>query len=280
VATRTASAPRQEWHGSTDRARTQLLAYGFHQDLDLFSNFTYALDQVHGDQIEQRDTRWVSGLRASETWDTPLSGIGIQTTLGLELRNGGSRLGVRSGPHRPARDREPDRSPCSLRARLSDTHRAMKPDVRLCAHLSTVKPSSLRIDPADIVDWEDGPVTAIASCAECSQLAVLEMLDWSRSHRVRIFAVSGLEARSLATYRRNTDRGSCDPRRLEQETAALFASAGPVERIAAIDSEGDAVLGTATPRPEFCLPPSPWRERLPRAEDDSWFAELGLEKWD
>ncbi|HTO53174.1 MAG TPA: TonB-dependent receptor [Myxococcota bacterium] len=83
-----------EWHGTSDRARTQLLAYGFYQDLDLFSNFTYALDPVHGDQIEQRDIRWVSGLRASETWDTPLDGVGIQTTLGLELRNDAIRNGL------------------------------------------------------------------------------------------------------------------------------------------------------------------------------------------
>ncbi|HTO53170.1 MAG TPA: hypothetical protein VMR50_07265 [Myxococcota bacterium] len=154
----------------------------------------------------------------------------------------------------------------------------MNPEVQLCEHLRARDPASLRIEPDDIFDWSDGPVTAIARCARCPQLGVLELLDWSRSRRVRIFALSGLEPEPLALYRRDVTRGSCDPARLAQETAALFAAAGPVERIVAIELERNAVLGSVVPAPDFRFPPAPWPQRQPGRDDDSWFAELGLDK--
>ena len=51
-----------DWQHGTSRTLTKITAYGFGYDLDLFSNFTYALnDPVRGDQIEQADHRFVTG---------------------------------------------------------------------------------------------------------------------------------------------------------------------------------------------------------------------------
>lgn len=63
---------------------TKLALYAVRYELDLFSDFTYFLDDpVRGDQIEQQDSRYVFGGSASHRWQ---SGHGT-TTLGLDLRN-------------------------------------------------------------------------------------------------------------------------------------------------------------------------------------------------
>ncbi len=49
---------RHRHGGSEDR----LQAYLFRYELDLFSNFTYALDAVNGDQFEQQDARTAAGF--------------------------------------------------------------------------------------------------------------------------------------------------------------------------------------------------------------------------
>ena len=51
-----------EWQRTNGNASTRLTAYGLEYDLDLFSNFTYFLDDpVNGDQFQQADHRFVSG---------------------------------------------------------------------------------------------------------------------------------------------------------------------------------------------------------------------------
>jgi hypothetical protein len=57
-----------DWqHGSEGGdASTRVTAYGIGYDLDLFSNFTYDLnDPIHGDQIEQADRRFIAGGKVS-----------------------------------------------------------------------------------------------------------------------------------------------------------------------------------------------------------------------
>ena len=52
-----------EWHHQGANSETKLMAYGFYYDLDLFSDFTYYLnDPYKGDQFEQQDRRWVAGF--------------------------------------------------------------------------------------------------------------------------------------------------------------------------------------------------------------------------
>jgi hypothetical protein len=59
-------AASAEWQRTSSASRNRLTGYAVAYDLDLFSNFTYFLDDpVEGDQFHQADRRLVSGLRAS-----------------------------------------------------------------------------------------------------------------------------------------------------------------------------------------------------------------------
>jgi hypothetical protein len=77
-----------EWHRQGTNSATQLTAYGFYYDLDLFSDFTYFLtDPVRGDQFEQKDRRWVAGLDAHHTIFSQWFGRKVANTFGLQVRN-------------------------------------------------------------------------------------------------------------------------------------------------------------------------------------------------
>jgi outer membrane receptor protein involved in Fe transport len=68
-------------------ARTSLSAYAYRYDLDLFSNFTYFLaDPVNGDQILQRDQRFVVGLAGEHDFDGETFGRTSNTRLGAQLQ--------------------------------------------------------------------------------------------------------------------------------------------------------------------------------------------------
>ncbi|HEX3917196.1 MAG TPA: TonB-dependent receptor [Caulobacteraceae bacterium] len=75
-----------DWRRTDGASSQHVSAYAFAYDLDLFSNFTYFLnDPVHGDQIEQQDRRSVVGGEASQTW-SGLFGGGTEATFGLQTR--------------------------------------------------------------------------------------------------------------------------------------------------------------------------------------------------
>ena len=77
-----------EWHRQGATSVTKVMAYGFYYDLDLFSDFTYFLtDPIRGDQFEQKDRRWVTGLDARHTIFSQWFGRKVANTLGLQLRN-------------------------------------------------------------------------------------------------------------------------------------------------------------------------------------------------
>ncbi len=64
------------------------MAYGFYYDLDLFSDFTYYLDDpIKGDQFEQQDRRWVAGFDAAHTIFSQWFGRKVENTFGLQVRN-------------------------------------------------------------------------------------------------------------------------------------------------------------------------------------------------
>jgi outer membrane receptor protein involved in Fe transport len=73
-----------------------VVAYGIGYDLNLFSNFTYFLDDpVNGDQFHQADHRFISGARASYRRIGHLAGRDTENTLGVQLRNDDiSRVGL------------------------------------------------------------------------------------------------------------------------------------------------------------------------------------------
>lgn len=76
-----------EWQRSSANSVTQASAYAIRYRLQLFSNFTYFLDDpVNGDQFEQFDDRIVSGARASHRWLNTWNGRAIESVAGLQTR--------------------------------------------------------------------------------------------------------------------------------------------------------------------------------------------------
>ena len=72
-----------QWWRVSDASRTRANAYFTYYDLDLFSNFTYFLDDpVNGDQFQQADRRRVSGVNVSHTFVRPYT----ETTFGSQVR--------------------------------------------------------------------------------------------------------------------------------------------------------------------------------------------------
>jgi outer membrane receptor protein involved in Fe transport len=70
-----------------DDGEWKLNAYVIRSRLDLYSNFTYFLDNpVDGDQFHQAEQRTVLGLAASRAWAMKLGGHDATTTLGLQVR--------------------------------------------------------------------------------------------------------------------------------------------------------------------------------------------------
>jgi hypothetical protein len=77
-----------EWHRSAADSETKITIYGFYYDLNLFSDFTYYLDDpMKGDQFEQQDRRWVAGFDAHHTIFSTWFGRKVANTFGLQLRN-------------------------------------------------------------------------------------------------------------------------------------------------------------------------------------------------
>lgn len=76
------------WHRTTAEGSTNINAYVIRNQLDLYSNFTYYLDDpIAGDQFNQRDQRTTLGLNVSHSLPTPLFGKNSDTTVGLQMQN-------------------------------------------------------------------------------------------------------------------------------------------------------------------------------------------------
>lgn len=77
-------------HQATDADTvTRVSAYGVYYDLDLFSNFTYFLDDpINGDQFEQIESRYILGGEITRTWlDRQAFGKPAEFTAGFQTRN-------------------------------------------------------------------------------------------------------------------------------------------------------------------------------------------------
>ncbi len=84
-----------QWQRQGTASSSKLSAYLIDYGLDLFSNFTYALERpAAGDQFAQRDSRRVYGLAASQTIDHSLGGLNARSEVGLQLRHDRVRLGL------------------------------------------------------------------------------------------------------------------------------------------------------------------------------------------
>ncbi len=66
---------------------TRINLYALYYRLNLYSDFTYFLDDpVNGDQFNQRDRRWVIGGSLAHTWSDGWGGAKTDTTVGLQGR--------------------------------------------------------------------------------------------------------------------------------------------------------------------------------------------------
>ncbi|HTP74869.1 MAG TPA: TonB-dependent receptor, partial [Burkholderiaceae bacterium] len=84
-----------EWHRNDGDRLTRVSAYAMHYKLQLFSNFTYALDRpAEGDQFSQRDDRNVFGLRASHAFDHALGSFSARSEFGAQLRHDRIHVGL------------------------------------------------------------------------------------------------------------------------------------------------------------------------------------------
>ena len=76
------------WQTTNDTSSTKINAYVIAWKLNLFSNFTYFLDDpTNGDQFSQPDRRTTSALNASRTWQALWGGKESENTLGVQLQN-------------------------------------------------------------------------------------------------------------------------------------------------------------------------------------------------
>ena len=76
------------WRQTSGTSSTQVNAYVVRSRLDLFSNFTYNMDDpVNGDQFAQPDRRTTVGLNASHTWASTLLGRSSENTVGAQFQN-------------------------------------------------------------------------------------------------------------------------------------------------------------------------------------------------
>ena len=79
---------QSEWHRNGASSETKISAYGFYYDLNLFSDFTYYLtDPIRGDQFEQQDKRYVTGLDAHHTIYSRWFDRKVENTFGVQVRN-------------------------------------------------------------------------------------------------------------------------------------------------------------------------------------------------
>ncbi|CAN5858517.1 TonB-dependent receptor [soil metagenome] len=76
------------WRNTTATTSSNFNAYVIHNQLNLFSNFTYFNDDpVNGDQFSQPDRRVTTGANMSHTWQIPWLAKESENTIGLQLQN-------------------------------------------------------------------------------------------------------------------------------------------------------------------------------------------------
>ena len=84
-----------EWHRVDGEGETRVSVYAMRYRLQLFSNFTYAMDRpATGDQFSQQDQRSVLGIKASRAWVHQLGGLDEHSEVGVQMRRDAIRVGL------------------------------------------------------------------------------------------------------------------------------------------------------------------------------------------
>ena len=77
-----------DWAHDAGNAVTALNLYAIYYRMDLYSNFTYFMDDpANGDQFHQHDERGVFGGSLTRKWDSELGGMKTETAIGAQLRD-------------------------------------------------------------------------------------------------------------------------------------------------------------------------------------------------
>ena len=85
------------WHRVTDMSLAKVTAYVIDYRLNLFSDFTYFLDNpVNGDQFNQPDRRVTTAINASYTQRLAPGGLESDDTVGLQIQNDNIHNGLYS----------------------------------------------------------------------------------------------------------------------------------------------------------------------------------------
>jgi hypothetical protein len=84
-----------QWWRNDEAGSLQGSVYLIRSRLNLYSNFTYALDDpVNGDQFLQRDERLTAGGQLARAWSAPLAGLPARHTVGVQWREDRIRVGL------------------------------------------------------------------------------------------------------------------------------------------------------------------------------------------
>ena len=83
------------WSQTDDTGITRASAYVIRQQLNLFNDFTYFLnDPVNGDQFHQRDQRILGGGEMSHVFQGDLFGLAVENEVGVQTRTDSIRVGL------------------------------------------------------------------------------------------------------------------------------------------------------------------------------------------
>jgi hypothetical protein len=76
-----------DWNRRGAGSTTALNLHAIHYRLDLYSDFTYFMDDPdNGDQFNQRDDRTILGGTVTHAWESELAGRKLETKIGLQTR--------------------------------------------------------------------------------------------------------------------------------------------------------------------------------------------------
>ncbi|WP_317201029.1 TonB-dependent receptor [Janthinobacterium sp.] len=86
-----------EWRGDDAAGASKVNAYIIGNQLDLYSNFSYFLDDpLNGDQFSQPDRRVTTGVNATRTWPASVFGRAAENRVGLQFQNDNIHNGLYS----------------------------------------------------------------------------------------------------------------------------------------------------------------------------------------
>ncbi|HZX29446.1 MAG TPA: TonB-dependent receptor [Telluria sp.] len=125
------------WRRTQSDTADKVSAYVIRNQLDLFSNFTWFLnDPVNGDQFAQPDRRVTSGLNASRAWHTHGASVNSVLAAGIQLQNDNIFNGLLATRARaPLRTVRADHIVESSAAAFLEQHVAWSPTLRTVAGL-------------------------------------------------------------------------------------------------------------------------------------------------